>query len=145
MNIHFYKAPTTNTGEKMNTNELADAMEIRASIRRKATSRKSVTEGANDRLADQLDQAATMLRQQQKERDLLFSAHSHEMVRADELQIEVDRLTMLVEAMTTECNRLYRVIELNGRVYDFDNPLLDVCKHGNDSACKECYLETVKK
>ena len=90
-----------------------------------------------------------MLRQLQKERDLLFSAHSHEMVRADELQIEVDRLTMLVEAMTTECNRLYRVIELNGkmadRVYDFDNPLLDVCKHGNDSACKECYLETVKK
>ena len=67
MNIHFYKAPTTNTGEKMNTNELADAMEIRASIRRKATSRKSVTEGANDRLADQLDQAATMLRQQQDE------------------------------------------------------------------------------
>jgi len=35
----------------MNANELADAMEIRASIRRKATSRKSITEGANDRLA----------------------------------------------------------------------------------------------
>jgi uncharacterized protein (DUF2344 family) len=51
----------------MNANELADAMEIRASIRRKATSRKSVTEGANDRLADQLEQAATMLRQQQAE------------------------------------------------------------------------------
>ena len=50
---------------KPTANELADAMEIRASIRRKATSRKSVTEGANDRLADQLDQAATMLRQQQ--------------------------------------------------------------------------------
>ena len=90
-----------------------------------------------------------MLRRLQKERDLLFSAHSHEMKRADESQVEVDRLTMLVEAMTTECNRLYRVIELNGkmadRVYNFDNPLLDVCKHGNDSACKECYLETVKK
>jgi len=51
----------------MNANELAEAMEIRASIRRKATSRKSVTEGANDRLADQLEQAATMLRQQQVE------------------------------------------------------------------------------
>jgi hypothetical protein len=79
--------------------------------------------------------AATKLRQLQKERDLLFTAHSHEMVRADELQIE--------------CDRLYRIVELNGkmadRVYDFDNPLLDVCKHGNDSACKECYLETVKK
>ena len=55
----------------MNANELADAMEIRASIRRKATSRKSVTEGANDRLADQLDQAATMLRQQQAEIEAL--------------------------------------------------------------------------
>jgi len=55
----------------MNANELADAMEIRASIRRKATSRKSVTEGANDRLADQLDQAATMLRQQQNEIEAL--------------------------------------------------------------------------
>jgi hypothetical protein len=55
----------------MNANELADAMEIRASIRRKATSRKSVTEGANDRLADQLEQAATMLRQQQAEIEAL--------------------------------------------------------------------------
>jgi hypothetical protein len=78
-----------------------------------------------------LSEAIQMLRQLQKERDLLFSAHSHEMVRADELQIE--------------CARLYRIVELNDRVYDFDNPLLDVCKHGNDSACKECYLETVKK
>ena len=51
----------------MNANELADAMEIRASIRRQATSRKSVQENANDRLADQLDEAATMLRQQQEE------------------------------------------------------------------------------
>ena len=63
-----------------------------------------------------LIKSESMLRQLQAERDLLFSAHSHEMVRADELQIEVDRLTMLVEAMTTECNRLYRVIELNGKL-----------------------------
>ena len=75
--------------------------------------------------------AATKLRQLQKERDLLFSAHSHEMVRADELAVENELLkTKLAQA---------------DRVYDFDNPLLDVCKHGNDSACKECYLETVKK
>ena len=45
-----------------------------------------------------------MLRQLQKERDLLFSAHSHEMIRADELQIE--------------CDRLYRIIELNGKIYE---------------------------
>ena len=55
----------------MKANELADAMEIRASIRRQATSRKSVQENANDRLADQLEQAATMLRQQQAEIDKL--------------------------------------------------------------------------
>ena len=59
----------------MNANELADAMEIRASIRRKATSRKSVTEGANDRLADQLEQAATMLRQQEVEIERITSKH----------------------------------------------------------------------
>ena len=29
-------------------------------------------------------------------------------------QIEIDRLTMLSDAMTNECNRLYRIIELNG-------------------------------
>jgi hypothetical protein len=55
----------------MNANELADAMEIRASIRRQATSRKSVQEGSNDRLADQLEQAANMIRQQQVEIDTL--------------------------------------------------------------------------
>ena len=55
----------------MKANELADAMEIRASIRRQATSRKSVQENANDRLADQLEQAATMLRQQQAEIEAL--------------------------------------------------------------------------
>jgi hypothetical protein len=49
-----------------------------------------------------LEQAAYKLRQLQMERDRLFSAHSHEMVRADELQIE--------------CDRLYRVIELNGKL-----------------------------
>ena len=104
----------------MNGYELADELEI--------------AQGNNN--ADELiPEAIAMLRQLQKERGLLFSAHSHEMKRADELQIE--------------CARLYRIVELNekmaDRVYDFDNPLLDVCKHGNDSACKECYLETVKK
>ena len=59
----------------MNANELADAMETRASIRRKATSRKSVQENANDRLADQLDEAATMLRQQQNEIEDLKNAN----------------------------------------------------------------------
>ena len=53
--------------------ELADAMEIRASIRKKATNRKSVQENANDRLVDQLTQAATMLRQQQAEIEALKS------------------------------------------------------------------------
>ena len=83
----------------MNANELADAMEIRASIRRKATSRKSVTEGANDRLADQLEQAATMLRQQQAEIEDLknanrfiqnFAQEQHQ--RAVALEAEIEQL-----------------------------------------------------
>ena len=78
-----------------------------------------------------LSEAIQMLRQLQKERDLLFSAHSHEMVRADRLAIENE----LLKAKLAQADR----------VYDFDNPLLDVCKHGNDSACKECYLEAQKK
>ena len=61
----------------MNANELAQAMEIRASIRRQATSRKSVQENANDRLADQLEQAATMLRQQQAEMDELTEKYNN--------------------------------------------------------------------
>ena len=51
------------------------------------------------------EQESALLRAQEtlrKERDLLFSAHSHEMVRADELQIE--------------CARLYRIVELNGKM-----------------------------
>ncbi len=70
----------------MNANELADAMEIRASIRRKATSRKSVTEGANDRLADQLDQAASMLRKQQEEILYWRSAFEKSMVLVEQIR-----------------------------------------------------------
>jgi len=61
----------------MTANELADAMDIRALIRRQATSRKSVQEGADDRLADQLEQAATMLRQQAKEIEELKNKAQH--------------------------------------------------------------------
>jgi hypothetical protein len=50
--------------------------------------------------------AAAKLRQLQTERDLLFQAHSVEMVRADTLATEV-------EDYKTECARLYRIIELN--------------------------------
>ena len=76
----------------MNANELADAMEIRASIRKKATSRKSVTEGANDRLADQLDQAATMLRQQQCEIETYKLELYDEVMLRREQQAEIEAL-----------------------------------------------------
>ena len=107
----------------MNANELADAMEIRASIRRKATSSKSVTEGANDRLADNLDQAATMLRQHQAEIEALnnglSSAHWHD---------------TFVEVKKPNSDLIYRF------------KLDDVCKHGvDDGACKECYIKEQEK
>ena len=56
-----------------------------------------------------LIKSESMLRQLQAERDLLFSAHSHEMVRADQLAVELDE-------QKQECARLYRIIELNGTV-----------------------------
>ena len=88
----------------MNANELADAMEIRASIRRKATSRKSVTEGANDRLADQLDQAATMLRQQEVEIERITSKHE-EMLTVKELtDEEINWLAKAYSTMEGELN-----------------------------------------
>ena len=87
-------------GVKMNANELADAMEIRASIRRQATSRKSVQENANDRLADQLEQAATMLRQQQAEIEKLGS--------------ELDRIVELYTDKAIENEALHRFIDERG-------------------------------
>jgi len=90
----------------MNANELADAMEIRASIRRKATSRKSVTEGANDRLADQLDQAATMLRQQEVEIERITSKYE-EMLHQQQLKIEALKLQL----HTTLTNRDLRTYD----------------------------------
>jgi uncharacterized tellurite resistance protein B-like protein len=83
MYLDFIKKGT----REMNANELADELE-----------RPNNWQQENNFTT----RAATMLRQLQKERDLLFTAHSHEMVRADELQIE--------------CDRLYRIIELNGKI-----------------------------
>ena len=99
----------------MNANELADAMEIRASIRRKATSRKSVTEGANDRLADQLDQAATMLRQQEVEIERITSKYE-EMLTVKELTD--DKIADLIKATNDEIGMK------NIRTFDFTKVLL---------------------
>jgi len=88
----------------MTANELADAIGIRASIRRQATSRKSVQEGADDRLADQLEQAATMLRQQAQEieelklrisqlletQDYLYKKHDSDKAKIEELKQIID-------------------------------------------------------
>ncbi len=53
--------------------EMAEAMEGRARVRRKITNR----ENTGDRLSDQLEQAATMLRQQQSEiQELKMKIHS---------------------------------------------------------------------
>ena len=74
----------------MNANELADELEA--------------FHVDPDGFPYMIGEAITMLRRLQKERDLLFAAHSVEMARADELQIE--------------CDRLYRIIELNGKIYE---------------------------
>lgn len=53
-----------------------------------------------------LSEAIQMLRQLQKERDLLFSAHSHEMVRADELAVENE----LLKTKLAQADRVYGLI-----------------------------------
>jgi dynactin complex subunit len=48
------------------------------------------------------EEVIRLLRQLQKERDLLFSAHSHEMVRADELAVENEALKKRLDDMAGE-------------------------------------------
>ena len=67
----------------MNANELADEFELLL---------KEREEHPWGNFEILYDLTATMLRQLQKERDLLFDAHSHEMKRADELAIENEKL-----------------------------------------------------
>ena len=63
--------------------EMAEAMEGRARVRRKITNR----ENTGDRLSDQLEQAATMLRQQEVEIERITSKHE-EMLRQQQAEIE---------------------------------------------------------
>ena len=86
----------------MTANELAESMEIRASIRRKATSRKSVQEGASDRLADQLEEAATMLRQQQDKLTKYELRHAEQRKRIDELETMLRQQQAEIEALKKE-------------------------------------------
>ena len=72
-------------GREMNANELAEWIEKSAYGE-----------------YDSAKQAATMLRQLQKERDLLFKAHSHEMKRADELQIKLDAAEQVIQSIANE-------------------------------------------
>jgi hypothetical protein len=52
-----------------------------------------------------LSEAIQLLRQLKKERDLLFSAHAHEMVRADELAVENDALKVALADIITISDR----------------------------------------
>ena len=119
----------------MTANELADAMGIRASIRRQATSRKSVQEGADDRLADQLEQAATMLRQQTQEigelklrisqlletQDYLYKKHDSDKAKIEELKqiIDANNLQSDIGQLKKAINMIKPVawMDKNGYVY----------------------------
>ena len=72
--------------------EMAEAMEGRARVRRKITNR----ENTGDRLSDQLEQAATMLRQQQAEIEagkIMIKGYSKII---DEQQAEMDIVIKLL-------------------------------------------------
>jgi hypothetical protein len=49
-----------------------------------------------------MDEAQTMLRQLQSERDKLFLAHSHEMARADIAEMEVYKYNKILERIANE-------------------------------------------
>ena len=49
-----------------------------------------------------MDEAQTMLRQLQVERDKLFLAHSHEMARADIAQMQIDKYKQVLESIANE-------------------------------------------
>jgi hypothetical protein len=49
-----------------------------------------------------MDEAQTMLRQLQAERDKLFLAHSHEMARADIAQMQIDKYKQVLESIANE-------------------------------------------
>ena len=86
--------------------EMAEAMEGRARVRRKITNR----ENTGDRLSDQLEQAATMLRQQQAEiadkklvNDTFADLIKKQCKKIEEKQAEIEALnelnTMLKDAI----------------------------------------------
>jgi small-conductance mechanosensitive channel len=74
-------------GREMNANELADELDYCYGKEYPCPVSK---------------EASTMLRQLQKERDLLFKAHSHEMKRADELQIKLDAAEQVIQSIANE-------------------------------------------
>ena len=83
----------------MNALEMAEAMEGRARVRRKITNR----ENTGDRLSDQLEQAATMLRQQQalikqleETQDYLYKTHDADKAEIDSLRKNLDVALMIV-------------------------------------------------
>ena len=73
--------------------EMAEAMEGRARVRRKITNR----ENTGDRLSDQLEQAATMLRQQQAEIDNLAIVKYLNGVTISKLYAEIEALKDMLE------------------------------------------------
>jgi hypothetical protein len=76
----------------MNANELAniaDGLSIEIPIR----------EWVDNEPKNVMTDIATMLRQLQTERDFLFKAHSHEMMRADKLAIELEQALVVINSV----------------------------------------------
>ena len=93
--------------------KLADDMEGRANIRRQATSRKSVQEGANDRLSDQLEQASAMIRRLVEE--------------LDEKNYRILELTKRYKALTWNDKQGSSIWDSTRKVYE--NCQCDSCKN----------------
>jgi len=82
-----------------------------------------------------MDEAQTMLRQLQSERDKLFLAHSHEMARADIAQVRTDELKTTVRSFfedflnvreESDSGRVFAPITLSSTRCMMTDPLCDI-------------------
>jgi hypothetical protein len=82
-----------------------------------------------------MDEAKTMLRQLQVERDKLFLAHSHEMARADIAQTQIDELKTTVRSFfedflnvreESDSGRVFAPITISSSRCMMTDPLCDI-------------------
>ena len=113
----------------MNANELAEAMETRAAIRRKITSR----EDTGDRLSDQLDQAASMLRQQEDTLAMLRSRNKDQALEIEALNKKLLHMHSDLVSKTAWSEHLERTQDYLYKQHDADKAEINALREWQDT------------